>query len=473
MTRAPASLSALPSGRIEERFEDKNPRYTEAEAFAEANRCLYCVDAPCVKACPTEIDIPSFIRKIATGQVKGAARTILTANLLGQSCGQACPVEVLCAGDCVYKAWGREPIAIGRLQRYAVEAALAKDPGLLRAKPPTGRSVALVGAGPASIAAAGYLALEGHRAVIFERKAIPGGLNTLGIAPYKMKGHEALRELEWVLSLGDIELRAGVSVVEQAAAPGEVSARDLLAEFDAVFLGLGLGDDARLGIPGEDGEGVVGATAFIERLKADPRLELTGVRRAAVVGGGNTALDVAHELALLGVDVAIVYRRSEAEMSGYAHELEGARVAGARLIENRVPVEVVRDGGRLVALRIAPGDADARQADARREAPQGAAPAAEELVPADLVAIAIGQSRATRVALAFEGVALDARGRVVVDPATHRTGNRRVYSGGDCVNGGKEVVNAVAEAKVAARAMHEAMMQRAGGAAPGPATQGE
>ncbi|WP_437659565.1 FAD-dependent oxidoreductase [Sorangium sp. So ce1182] len=466
MTRAPTSLPALPSGRIEERFEDKNPRYTEAEAFAEANRCLYCVDAPCIKACPTEIDIPSFIRKIATGQVKGAARTILTANLLGQSCGQACPVEVLCAGDCVYNAWGREPIAIGRLQRYAVEAVLAKDPGLLRAKPPTGRSVALVGAGPASIAAAGYLALEGHRAVIFERKAIPGGLNTLGIAPYKMKGHEALRELEWVLSLGDIELRAGVSVVEQAAAPGEVSARDLLAEFDAVFLGLGLGDDARLGIPGEDGEGVVGATAFIERLKADPRLELTGVRRAAVVGGGNTALDVAHELALLGVDVAIVYRRSEAEMSGYAHELEGARVAGARLIEDRVPVEVVRDGGRLVALRIAP-------AEARREAPQGAAPAAEELVPADLVAVAIGQSRATRVALAFEGVALDARGRVVVDPATHRTGNARVYSGGDCVNGGKEVVNAVAEAKVAARAMHEAMMQRAGGAAPGPATQGE
>ncbi|WP_438023640.1 FAD-dependent oxidoreductase [Sorangium sp. So ce233] len=467
MTRAPARLSPLPSGRIEERFEDKNPRYTEAEALAEANRCLYCVDAPCVKACPTAIDVPTFIRKIATGQVKGAARTILTANLLGQSCGQACPVEVLCAGDCVYNAWGREPIAIGRLQRYAVESALAKGPALFRAKPPTGRSVALVGAGPASIAAAGYLALEGHRAVIYERKAIPGGLNTLGIAPYKMKGHEALRELEWVLSLGDIELRTGVSVVEQATAPGEIAARDLLAEHDAVFLGLGLGDDARLGIPGEDGEGVVGATAFIERLKADPRLGLTGVRRAAVVGGGNTALDVAHELALLGVDVAIVYRRSEAEMSGYAHELEGARIAGARLIENRVPVEVVREGGRPVALRVAPADAGAR-----REAPQGAAQTAEELVPADLIAVAIGQSRATRVALAFEGVALDAKGRVVVDPATHRTGNPRVYSGGDCVNGGKEVVNAVAEAKIAARAMHEAIMQRGGVAAPGPAPQG-
>ncbi|KYG10808.1 glutamate synthase, partial [Sorangium cellulosum] len=356
MSQDPSRLSPLPSGRIEERFEDKSPRYTEAEAIAEANRCLYCVDAPCVRACPTSIDIPSFIRKIATGQVKGAARTILTANLLGQSCGQACPVEVLCAGDCVYNAWGREPIAIGRLQRYAVESALARDPRLFRAKPPTGKRVALVGAGPASIAAAGYLALEGHRAVIFEQRSIPGGLNTLGIAPYKMKGHEALRELEWVLSLGDVELRTGVSVVERAAAPGEVSASDLIAGYDAVFLGLGLGADARLGIPGEDGEGVVGATAFIERLKADPRLDLAGVRRAAVVGGGNTALDVAHELALLGVDVAIVYRRSEAEMSGYAHELEGARAAGARLVENRVPVEVVREGGRVVALRVAPAD---------------------------------------------------------------------------------------------------------------------
>ncbi|WP_437996608.1 FAD-dependent oxidoreductase [Sorangium sp. So ce185] len=468
MSQDPSRPSPLPSGRIEERFEDKSPRYTEAEAIAEANRCLYCVDAPCVRACPTSIDIPSFIRKIATGQVKGAARTILTANLLGQSCGQACPVEVLCAGDCVYNAWGREPIAIGRLQRYAVESALARDPRLFRAKPPTGKRVALVGAGPASIAAAGYLALEGHRAVIFEQKSIPGGLNTLGIAPYKMKGDEALRELEWVLSLGDVELRTGVSVVERAAAPGEVSAGDLLAGYDAVFLGLGLGADARLGIPGEDGEGVVGATAFIERLKADPRLDLAGVRRAAVVGGGNTALDVAHELALLGVDVAIVYRRSEAEMSGYAHELEGARVAGARLVENRVPVEVVREGGRVVALRVARADGDAR-----REA-QGpaSAPVEEQLVPADLVAVAIGQSRATRVALAFEGVSLDARGRVVVDPATHRTGNPKVYSGGDCVNGGKEVVNAVAEAKIAARAMHEAMMTRAGGAAPGPAPQG-
>src|SRR5262245_30248430 len=157
----------LPSGRLEERFEDKKPLYDAAEAMAEANRCIYCADAPCIKACPTSIDIPTFIRKIGTGNVKGAARTILTANLLGESCGQVCPVEVLCAGACVYNEWGREPIKIGRLQHYAVHEAIKASPELFHAKPETGKRVAMVGAGPASIAAAGWLALEGVRSVIF------------------------------------------------------------------------------------------------------------------------------------------------------------------------------------------------------------------------------------------------------------------------------------------------------------------
>jgi glutamate synthase (NADPH/NADH) small chain len=246
-------------------------------------------------------------------------------------------------------------------------------------------------------------------------------------------------------------------VVAEAKAEGEIAARDLLAGFDAVFLGLGLGDDSRLGIPGEDGEGVVGATAFIERLKADPGLTLPGVRRALVIGGGNTALDVVHELALLGVEATMIYRRSEAEMSGYAHELDGARIDGARLVTDRVPLEVLRDGaGKVTGVRFA-------RAEKGR-----AIPGEEEVLPADLVAVAIGQSRATAVALAFDGVALDEKGRILVDPATGRTGNSRVYSGGDCVNGGKEVVNAVAEAKVAARAIHRMITEGAANADPGP-----
>lgn len=439
----------LPAGRLEERFHEKKPLYDEHEAMTEANRCLYCVDAPCVTACPTKIDVPTFIHKIATGNVRGAARTILTANLLGESCGQVCPVETLCAGACVYNGWERAPIQIGRLQHYAVTSALAKKRDLFDLAPETGKRIALVGAGPASIAAAGWLALRGHRSVIFEKKTIPGGLNTLGIAPYKMKGDAALREIAWVLELsqGRVELRMGVDVVAGAASAGQVSAASLLADYDAVFLGLGLGADSAMGVPGEDGEGVVGATAFIERLKADPTLSLEGVRKALVVGGGNTALDALHELAVLGVSTTMVYRRSEAKMPGYAHELSAARVDGATMLEDRAPIEVVRDGGKLVALRVAP---------AKDGKPVAGAP--HEDLPADLVVVAIGQNRATQIAQAFEGVALDGKGRVVVDPATHRTGNAKVFSGGDCVNGGKEVVNAVAEAKVAVEAIHSMLM---------------
>jgi glutamate synthase (NADPH/NADH) small chain len=446
----------LPVGRLEERFTAKKPLYTPAEAQAEANRCLYCVDAPCIKACPTSIDIPTFIRKIATDNVKGAARTILTANLLGESCGQVCPVEVLCAGDCVYNEWGRDPIKIGRLQHFAVTETLKRDPALFMRKAATGKKVALVGAGPASIAAAGYLALEGHEAVIFEKKAIPGGLNTLGIAPYKMKGDAALAEIAWVLSIGGIELRTEIEVVKGDAGAGQVSSADLLRDYDAVFLGLGLGPDSHLAISGEEGEGVVGAVALIERMKADATLTLDGVKQAIVVGGGNTALDALHELALLGIETTMVYRRSEAEMTGYKHELAGARLDSGRLIENRVPVSVVREGSRLKALRVA-------------HAKEGRAIAGtEEDLATDLIVVAIGQSRATQVALAFEGVVVDAKGRVVVDAATHRTGNARVYSGGDCVNGGKEVVNAVAEAKTAVRAIHVQLLTLGPQAAPDP-----
>jgi glutamate synthase (NADPH/NADH) small chain len=371
--------------------------------------------------------------------VKGSARTILTANILGQSCAQACPVEVLCAGSCVYTGWGREPIHIGRLQRFAVETTLAKTPKLFEAKPPTGKKIALVGSGPASIAAAGLLALEGHTCIIYERKAIPGGLNSLGIAPYKLKGPEALREMEWVFSLGRIELRTGVEVVEQAKGPGQVSASELIASHDAVFLGLGLGADSKLNIPGEDGEGVQGATHLIERLKMEPGLKLQGVKHAIVVGGGNTALDIAHELALLGVQVDMVYRRSEQDMGGYVHELDGARKDGVRLVENRQPVEIVRKDGKVVAVKLA-ATSDGKPV-----------PGTEDVVPVELVVMAIGQERATGVARAFSGVELDSRGRVKVEPSTHRTGNAKVWSGGDCVNGGKEVVNAVAEAKIAVR----------------------
>jgi dihydropyrimidine dehydrogenase (NAD+) subunit PreT len=346
----------LPAQRLETALADKKPLYTRAEAVAEANRCLYCVDAPCIKACPTGIDIPTFIHKIRTDNVKGAARTIFESNLLGYTCARVCPVEVLCAGDCVYNHWDRPPIQIGRLQRYATEVALKDDPALVaktRAAP-TGRKVACVGAGPASLACAGHLALMGHSVTVFEKKAIPGGLNTLGIAPYKLQAPDALAEIRFILSLGDVTLRTGVGVVDGEPGPGEVSTASLLADYDAVFIGIGLGPDTLLGVPGEDGRQVVGATQYIERLKSDPALSLDGVHTVAVIGGGNTAIDVAREMALLGVpEVVMVYRGTGAQMPGYGHEMSSARTEGVRLLENRQPVKVLRDEhGALVGLEV-------------------------------------------------------------------------------------------------------------------------
>ena len=442
-------LPVLPDGRLEQRFSESKPAYSSAEAVTEANRCLYCVDAPCIKACPTNIDIPNFIHKISTGNTTGAARTILKENILGASCARVCPVEVLCAGACVYNAWGREPIAIGRLQRFATEETLETRPmsSLLPAKkPPTGKKIALIGAGPASVAAAGLLALEGHQAIIFERKNIPGGLNTLGIAPYKQSGNQALEEIGWVMGLGDVQLMTGIDVIAGQAGRDQVSTEALLKDFDAVFLGLGLGADSKLTVQGEGGAGVYGAVELIELIKADPKLTLDGVKRALVIGGGNTAIDIAHELKLLGVaDVAMVYRRGAESMSGYVHELASARKHGVRLIENRVVAEFQREGGKLVGAKLS-------RAENGKPVAGG-----EEILSCELVALAIGQATATTVAKGFPGVALDKHGNITVDPKTGRTGNPKVWSGGDCVNGGKEVVNAVQEAKIAVRDMISAL----------------
>lgn len=429
-------LKLLDPNRLEEGFHDKKPGYTTAEARAEAERCLYCSDAPCIKACPTEIDIPTFIKKIASGNDRGSARTIFEQNLLGYSCARVCPVEVLCVGSCVYNGWGRDPIQIGRLQRYATEAATAAGQApMLTPKPKTGKKVACIGAGPGSLAFAGYLRLEGHDAVIFEKRRVPGGLNTTGVAPYKLKADDSLREVGWLTNIG-VEIQTGVEV----GGAGGPSAADLLRDYDAVFIGVGLGDDTKLGVPGEDGPGVVGATAWIEEMKLKGGFAKPPAT-VLVIGGGNTAIDVARECALLGAgDVAMVYRRGKEDMSGYEHEMSGARKETVRLVEHAAVSEFVRDAsGKLVAAKIA---------DTKDGKPVAGT---ERLVPCELAVIAIGQSKLRSLAQAFAGVELDAKGCVKVDPKTCATGHAKVFAGGDCINGGKEVVNAVADGRNAAR----------------------
>jgi dihydropyrimidine dehydrogenase (NAD+) subunit PreT len=428
-------MTQLPKQRSETVFEDFKPAYTPEQAAIEANRCLFCSDAPCVKACPTGIEIPQFIRKIATGNLKGSARTIFDANILGMSCARVCPVEVLCVGDCVYNEMGVPPIQIGKLQRHATDVAFEKDWRFFEAGADTGKHVALVGAGPASLAAAHELRRFGHRCTIYDKREVVGGLNTTGVAPYKMRSDRAADEVAWILAIGGIDVKTGVELGTS------VRLDDLRKGHDAVFLGLGLGADTMLEVPGAGLAGIHGAVDFIERFKLGT-VDLAGVRRAAVIGGGNTAIDAVRELHGLGVPhVTMIYRGDEAKMSGYAHEWAAAKQEGVHAAWRVQPVAFVGEG-RVRAVKCAELDADKRPIAGQ-----------EREIEADLVLLAIGQAKLAELVAGLPGVKVD-RGRVVVD-ARQSTGEPGVFAGGDCANGGKEVVNAAAEGKAAARAIHE------------------
>ena len=346
-------------------------------------------------------------------------------------------------GECVYNEKGEPPIMIGRLQRHATDHVMHAGIQLFEAGDSTGRAVACVGGGPASIACAHELVRLGHRAVVFERSPWPGGLNTDGVAPYKMQAEESLLEVEWLSAIG-IEWRLGVDV------GSDVSWADLEREFEAVFLGAGLGGDSPLGIPGEDLPGVWGATALIEAIKTGRRVDPATVYSAVVIGGGNTAIDAARELKLLGVpEVRIVYRRGPESMPAYRHEREHATAEGVGFTWRAVPV-AFEGNGTLKAVRLATVD-------------RGFNPIGEPYsVPADLVAVAAGQSRLEELLDSIPGGIRRSGGRVEVEPDTGRTSNPRYWAGGDLANGGAEVVNAAAEGKRAARAIHATLAGNGG-----------
>lgn len=424
------------------RFQESLPPLTMHEASVEANRCLYCYDAPCVQACPTHIDIPTFIRKISTGNLRGSARTILESNFLGGTCSRVCPVQELCEGACVL---GKDhmPIAIGRLQRHAVDHVQERHLQLFTPAPSTGRRVAVVGSGPAGISASAELAKLGHGVTLYERRELGGGLSTYGIIVLREPVEVALREVDALRELG-VEVRPGVELVD----PEGLSA--LLAEYDAVFLGLGLGAVPALGISGE--EHVLDGLAFIEASKMTPLAQQVG-ERVAVIGAGNTAIDAATIARRRGAEVEMVYRRSEAEMTAYRHEYEFALHEGVRYTFLTQPLRVLSEGGQVTGLecrRMVLGAPDS----SGRPRPEPL-PGSEFVLPCDMVISAIGQEKpalAARLGLELDG------GYIAVSEGLE-TSLPRVYAGGDCVRvrGSASTVMAVQDGKIAAASIHAAL----------------
>lgn len=432
----------LPAPEIEANMAEIKPPFSPQEALVEASRCLYCFDAPCIMACPTGIDVPAFIKKIAFGNPAGAARTILTANILGASCARVCPTQVLCEGACVLQDRDRQPIQIGRLQRHATDYVEARKIAVLpKPSRSTGKKVAVIGAGPAGLGCAAELAQRGHAVTVFEKQARPGGLNTHGIAYYKMKPRVSLAEVELVRSLG-VEVRCGVEVGR------DLQASQLERDFHAIFLGVGLGAATRLRIPGENLPEVLDALEFIARLHTEPLETVPVGRRVAVIGAGNTAIDAVTQAKRLGAERAfIVYRRGEPEMPAYDFEYEHAKDDGAHFLFHAAPVEIVSAGGHVTGLKLV----RTRLVGERVEM----LPGTEWIEPCDLVLKAVGQEKqAALVRSLFPSLTVDPQGVVQRDPLTGATNLRHVFAGGDCANGGREVVNAVGEGKKAAHAIH-------------------
>ncbi len=434
----------LSPDQYEHNFAEIAPAMTQRQAAIEAGRCLYCFDAPCTIACPTHIDVPAFITKISTGNLRGSAREILSANILGHSCGRVCPTDVLCEGACVMHEKGESPIEIGRLQRYAVDFVFEKNIELFHAGAPNGKRVACIGSGPASLACAAELAKLGYDVTIFDRNELPGGLNTYGIAAYKARAADAIRETDLVKQLG-VKFRQKMEVGR------DISFADLEQQFDAIFIGVGLGETWALNLPGEDLHGVCGAIEFIEKTKALPFHEVEVGRRVACIGAGNTAIDVVTAARRLGAEIVyLIYRRGEPEMPAFAYEYQLAKQDAVSFLWQTQPVRILGYAGVVSGIECVRTHLGSPDAKGRRSPVP--VPGSEFQIDVDMVVRAVGQKPATDFLKAIKGVDINADGTVKVNPQ-HQTGHAKYFAAGDCTNGGKEVVDAVAEGMAAARGL--------------------
>jgi dihydropyrimidine dehydrogenase (NAD+) subunit PreT len=416
------------------------PPLSGHEALVEANRCIYCYDAPCTHACPTHIDIPRFIKKIATDNLTGSARTILEANLLGATCARVCPVQELCEGACVLGK-DHKPIMIGRLQRHAMDHVYRLGIDVVKPAPKTGRRVAVAGSGPAGLSCAGELALCGHEVTVFEKRRLAGGLSTYGIISLREPIEASLGEVRMLERLG-VRVETGVELGR------DLSFEELRTRFDAVFLALGLGATPAMGIPGE--EHILDGLAYIEQSKLDSGGMRIG-QDVVVIGAGNTAIDCATIAKRMGAArVSLVYRRSERELTAYPHECDFIRKEGVEFRFLTQPVRVIAENGRVTGLACIPMKLAAPDGSGRRAPEPAGGP--EFVIQADQVVKAIGQERpslAKRLGLALE------RGYIQVG-ADCETSIPGVFAGGDCVRAknAASTVMAVQDGKLAAAAIH-------------------
>ena len=431
----------LSDSEYEKNFEELISPFSDNSAVIEANRCLYCFDSPCIKACPTHIDIPTFIKKISTGNIIGSAKTIYESNWIALTCAKACPVDDLCEGACVFIEKGEKPIEIGRLQRYAVEHLLNNETkNLFIKKPANGKSIGIVGSGPAGLACGAELAVLGYDVQIYESDKIPGGLNTWGIAPYKISRSDSLKEIELIKNLG-------VSIKTNSMVGKSIPFDELLNKHDSVFIGIGLGENANLVIPGENLTGVFDAVNFIREVKKENWSSVDIGKRVAVIGAGNTAIDVATAAVRLGAEeVTIIYRRSGNEMPANDFEFELAKSDGVKFKFLTSPIEILGDstveGIRCVKMELGNKDKKGRRRSTK-------IPNSEFNVNVDMVVFALGQRFKSSFLQSIPGVKI-IDGKIEVNPESFQTANQKVFAGGDCINGGKEVVNAAYDGKQAA-----------------------
>ncbi len=429
---------------FEQNFAAEYPLMNDTQAYYESSRCLFCYDAPCIKACPTEIDIPLFIRQINAGNNIGAAQTIYDANYMGNACGKVCPTKVLCEGACVFNHSDVPPIDIGRLQNYATNKAIEAGKTWFKPGADNGKKVAIIGAGPASIACACELRQMGYQVDIFEAKDHPSGLTVYGTAPYKITNEEVLDEVKW------LQEQLNFTIHYQKPITSQADLDQLASDYGAIFIGIGLGKTRALHIPGTDKVNCIGAVEFVEQLRMNHHSTEVG-KQVVVLGGGNTAMDAASEAARMGADqVTLAYRRDQAAMGAYYFEFDLAKKAGVTGLFNVSPIAILGDD-KVEGVQFIRTE----NKDGKLQTIEGS----EFTIPCDMVLLATGQEKQKSFLSQIEGLALDAKGRIQVNISNYQTGNPQFFAGGDCVNGGAEVVNAAYEGKMAAKGINQYLTQ--------------